>query len=235
MSKWLRADWGGKKYQICRNNQGHKTMRSKNRNDRERNWLSSWWCFSFLDLVSRSFQQTLFDLLKLVVMFLFQQQKDCWRSGQEGEDGCKITTGHGRNDRSDWQTVPARQWLVRSHVLVLSSRSCTTFMGSGDSLCPARVREALCLSHLLITGNLTAEANESHSWGLGCFCQLQQWGEPSGLLCSGARKKGHRRELVPQVRNNYGKFYPGATFKNTVSTVGRKQETVWKKSAPLWE
>lgn len=109
---------------------------------------------------------------------------------------------------------PGGQWFVRSHVLELLAGPVPLLWGVVSACAQLGLGRHYAFYTLLITGNLTAEANESHSWGLGCFCQFQQWRKSSWLLCSGAGEKVHRRELVPQVKNNHRKFDPGATFKN---------------------
>lgn len=194
------AGWEGRKYQICRNNQGHKTMKSKERNYKDSIWLSSKWCSCFLDLVSETL------LVNSLVMFLFPQQKDCCCLGQ-------------MRIHVPWQlakTVPQDNGLLRAMSWGSAAYHVPLLWGMVIA-CAQQGLGKYCASHtLLTTGSLTEEANESHGWGLGCFCLLQQWTKPSWFLCSGSRKKSHRRELVPQVRNNHRKFYPGVTLKNMV-------------------
>lgn len=200
-------------------------MRSKERNYKDSNWLHSKWCSCFLDLVSETL------LVNSLVMFLFPRPKDCCCLGQMrihvpwqlsmGEIAVLI----GKTVQQDiglWRTM---SWgsAAGPIPLLLGMVTACAQLGLGRH----------CAFHtLLTTGSLTAEANESHGWGLGYFCLLQQWGKSSWLLCSGSREKAHRKELVPQVRNNHRKFYPGVTLKNMVWPVGRKQETGWKSQYP---
>lgn len=75
--------------------------------------------------------------------------------------------------------------------------------GASDSLHPTRSGKALCLPHAGDHSNLTAEANESHSWGWDVFVCFSSGESPAGFFIQVLGKKEHRRKLVSRVKNNY--------------------------------
>lgn len=94
--------------------------------------------------------------------------------------------------------------------------------GTVTACAPARASKALCHSHPHGHSNLTAEANESHSWGWDAFACFSNGESPAGFFTQ-VLEQVHRRMLVFQVKNQLLKnSVPGATFKNTMCTVGRK-------------
>ena len=107
--------------------------------------------------------------------------------------------------------------------------------GASDSLHPTRSGKALCLPHAGDHSNLTAEANESHSWGWDVFVCFSSGESPAGFFIQVLGKKNTGGSWFPGSKTITKKFYPGATFKNTMYTVGRKHGAVSKNfraSAP---
>lgn len=100
--------------------------------------------------------------------------------------------------------------------------------GASDSLHPTRSGKALCLPHAGDHSNLTAEANESHSWGWDVFVCFSSRESPAGFFIQVLGKKNTGGSWFPGSKTITKKFYPGATFKNTMYTVGRKQGAVSK-------
>lgn len=74
------------------------------------------------------------------------------------------------------------------------------FMADCASLCPSQAWGALCLSHPHDHGNLTAEANESHSWSRDAFPHVSS-GESSAGCFTQVLDKSTQEALAPHVKN----------------------------------
>lgn len=101
---------------------------------------------------------------------------------------------------------------MRWHVLVPNSRACVLLWGPSTACASARTGKALCLSHPHDHSNLTAEANESHSWGWEDFASFSTGESPAGFFTEarGRRVGGGVAYTgggwIPQVKNNYWKI-----------------------------
>lgn len=119
---------------------------------------------------------------------------------------------------------------MRCHILALNSRPRVLLQKTMADCAPARTGKALCLSHPHGHSNLTAEANEFHTWTWDAFASFSNGESPAGFFIEVLEKKHAGGSWFPRSKTITEKFYPGATFKNTMCTVGRKQGAVSENS-----
>lgn len=110
------------------------------------------------------------------------------------------------------------------------------FVVTMTACAPAGAGKAPCLSHPHDHSDLTAEANEAHSWGWDAFACFSNGESPTGFFTQ-VLGTVHSRKLVFQVKISYWKILSRGHFQK--HNVHCRQETeLWAKSSehqsPSW-
>lgn len=116
------------------------------------------------------------------------------------------------------------------HVPALDNKPCVLLWVTVTACVPAGAGKALCLSHPHDHSDLTAEANEAHSWGWDAFACFSNGQSPTGFFTQ-VLGKVHRRKLFFQVKISYWKILSRGHFQK--HNVHSRQETRSCEQKPI--